>query len=71
MPISPPYAANIVADIRRQISAGELKSGDQLPSLPALRDHYGCSLGSVRNALDRLKASSELISHQGIGYFVP
>lgn len=70
MPIEPPYTANIVADVERQIAAGELKPGDQLPALPALRDHYGCSLGSVRNALERLKAAGVLKSHQGIGYFV-
>jgi DNA-binding GntR family transcriptional regulator len=71
MPISPPYVANIVADIRRQIAAGELASGARLPALPELVEHYGCSLGSVRNALEKLKATGELVSHQGIGYFVP
>jgi DNA-binding GntR family transcriptional regulator len=71
MPIEPPYEAGIVADIKRQIAEGELKPGDQLPSLPVLTDHYGCSMGSVRNALKTLKAAGVLKSHQGIGYFVP
>lgn len=71
MPIEPPYEANIIADIQRQIAAGELKPGDRLPALPALTEHYGVSLGSVRNALKQLKAAGTLVSHQGIGYFVP
>lgn len=70
MPIDPPYEANIIADIRRQIAAGELKPDDRLPSLPALTEHYGCSIGSVRNALKQLKLLGVLKSHQGIGYFV-
>ena len=71
MPIEPPYEANIIADIQRQIAAGELKPGDRLPSLPTLTEHYGCSLSSVRNALKQLKAAGVLKSHQGLGYFVP
>lgn len=71
MPIDPPYEANIIADIRRQIAVAELKPGDQLPSLPALSEHYGCSVGSVRNALKQLKLLGVLKAHQGIGYFVP
>lgn len=71
MPINPPYIANVVADIQRQIAAGELKTGDRLPSIQELADHYGCSYGSVRSALDKLKTTGVLVSHQGIGYFVP
>lgn len=71
MPIEPPYEANIIADIQRQIAAGELKPGDRLPTLAELTDRYGCSLGSVRNALKALKAAGVLKSHQGLGYFVP
>lgn len=64
--IDPPYIVNIVADIQGQIARGELKPGDDLPSLSQLQQHYGVGLSTVRLALDRLKGAGVLVGHQGI-----
>ena len=71
MPIDPPYVDNIIADIRRRISAGDLKPGDKLPSTTALTEEYGVGRNTVRDAINRLKATGELVGHQGLGVMVP
>lgn len=71
MPIDPPYVDNIIADIRRRVSAGELKPGDKLPSTTALAAEYDVSRNTVRDAVNRLKATGELVGHQGLGVMVP
>lgn len=71
MVIKPPYAKNIVADIRARIASGELQPGDKLDSVPKMAVHYGCSPESVRSAMTILKATGEIISYHGIGHFVP
>lgn len=66
MPIDPPYVDNIIADIRRKISSGELKPGDPLPSTTALVEQYGVARNTVRDAINRLKAAGVLVGHQGL-----
>lgn len=45
----------IAADLRRRISSGEFGPGDQLPTLPALCEHYRVSETTVRNAIGLLR----------------
>lgn len=66
MPIDPPYVDNIIADIRRKISSGELKPGDPLPSTTTLAADYDVSRNTVRDAVNRLKAAGILVGHQGL-----
>lgn len=66
MPIDPPYVDNIIADIRRQIAAGDLGPGSRLPSTTALADEYGVSRNTVRDAINRMKATGELVGFQGL-----
>lgn len=60
----------IADDIRNRIEAGELKSGEKLPTIEELRQAYLCSPGVVRNALDLLKQQGLVVSKQGRGVFV-
>lgn len=70
MPIQPPYAENLEALIIEKITAGEWMPGEYLPNNRQLATQYGISEGSVRVAIDRLKAKGVLIGHQGKGVYV-
>jgi GntR family transcriptional regulator len=65
-----PHYRRIIADIRAKISAGDLKSGDKLPSTRALAEQYNVSQGSVRQAITLLIETGDLAGHQGLGVFV-
>ncbi|WP_229852686.1 GntR family transcriptional regulator [Streptomyces parvulus] len=45
----------IAAELRRHIASGEFSAGDQLPTLPALSEHYRVSETTIRNALALLR----------------
>lgn len=65
-----PFRRLIIADIIRQIRAGELQPGDRLPSHPQLALQYGCSVEPVRAALAWLEARGWVEAHQGRGVYV-
>jgi GntR family transcriptional regulator len=44
----------VETDLRRRASAGEWASGDALPSIAALAEHYGTSRATVAKAMRRL-----------------
>jgi len=44
----------VEADLRRRVGAGEWTSGDALPSVAALAEHYQVSRSTVAKALRRL-----------------
>src|SRR5258708_2011621 len=44
----------IEADMRRRIASGEWQSGDQLPSVAALAEHYRVAGGTVARVLRKL-----------------
>jgi DNA-binding GntR family transcriptional regulator len=44
----------IEADMRQRIASGEWQSGDQLPSVAALAEHYGVAGGTVARVLRKL-----------------
>jgi DNA-binding GntR family transcriptional regulator len=53
-----PPSDRVEADLRDRIGAGEWASGQALPSVAALAEHYGVSRASVSKALRRLADDS-------------
>ena len=45
----------VAEDIRRRIAREGLTPGDRLPNERALMEHYGCSKGTIREALKALE----------------
>ncbi|GAB3375737.1 GntR family transcriptional regulator [Amycolatopsis echigonensis] len=70
--LSDPRAGYLrVADgIRRQIEAGDLSPGDQLPTQRELAAEYGVGTETVKRALEQLRSAQLVVSHQGKGSFV-
>lgn len=60
----------IVDDLRTAIYEGELKPGEQLPSIAEFRRKYDVSPTVVKAALAELKTTGEIYGHQGKGTFV-
>ena len=50
----------ITEDIRRRISREGLHPGDRLPNERSLMEHYGCSKGTIREALKALEVEGLL-----------
>jgi GntR family transcriptional regulator len=46
----------VEADLRQRIAAGEWRSGQALPTVAALADHYRVSPGVISRVLKRLEA---------------
>lgn len=60
-----------VADaIREQISTGQLKPGDKLPTTQQLLELYGVGYGTLRTALMLLEHDGLIEGRQGEGRFV-
>jgi GntR family transcriptional regulator len=53
--VAQPEYLRIAADLRRRISSGEFRPGDQLPTLPSLCGSYRVSETTIRNALGLLR----------------
>lgn len=64
-----PYQ-QVVADIRRQITAGQLKPGDRLPSQRALADQYQIAPMTAAKAVRALCDSGWAVSAPSYGVFV-
>jgi GntR family transcriptional regulator len=60
----------IAENLRRQIDSGELGRGSQLPTEPALREKYGASRNTVRDAIQRLASQGLVEAKPGKGTFV-
>ncbi|MFI8962078.1 GntR family transcriptional regulator [Streptomyces sp. NPDC053493] len=60
----------VAADLRAQITDGDLATGDQIPSEAELMTHYGVSRIVVRMAVDRLQSEGLVVKRQGVGTFV-
>jgi GntR family transcriptional regulator len=54
----------------REVREGGLKTGDRFPSEAAIRDRYGVSRATVRQALADLETSGVIRKVQGLGSFV-
>jgi GntR family transcriptional regulator len=65
-----PLHHQVYLDLRGSLDAGEWKPGDRLPAERELAAHYGCSLITVRRALDELTREKRLQRARGRGTFV-
>lgn len=64
-----PYQ-QIADDIRSSVVSGDLAPGSQLPSLQALADEYGVSIGTVKSGLAKLREDGLIVTRHGRGSFV-
>lgn len=65
-----PLSRQIAADLRERIGRGELKTGDQLPSVVRLAETYNVATGTVQKALRILKREGLIESEPAYGTFV-
>jgi len=65
-----PLHHQVYLDLSAALAAGEWKRGDQLPVERELAARYGCSLITVRRALDELAREGKLERTRGRGTFV-
>jgi DNA-binding GntR family transcriptional regulator len=66
---TPPYA-QIARHLRQQITSGELRSGEKLPSGRELAKRFGVSTKTVASAIKMLRDAGLLTAQQGRGTFV-
>ncbi|WP_107058082.1 GntR family transcriptional regulator [Streptomyces globisporus] len=69
-PAVPSRRHTIAADLRTQISTGNLKAGERLPSETQLATHYKVSTPTLRNALALLQAEGLIEKVHGKGNFI-
>jgi GntR family transcriptional regulator len=65
-----PLYRQIAEDLREQIESGKLKPGQQLQTELELREHYGASRNTVRDAIKWLTTLGLVESRPGSGTFV-
>ena len=65
-----PLHHQVYLDLRAALDAGEHAVGERLPTERELATLYGCSLITVRRALDELSREGRLERRQGRGTFV-
>jgi DNA-binding GntR family transcriptional regulator len=64
-----PYV-RVAGQIRERIRNGELRPGEQVPSVHTLAETYGVSRSTARRALDLLKEWGLTEALPGLGTFV-
>lgn len=69
MPIEPIYT-RIIADIKAKVASGELRPGDQIPTVAELKAQYSTSVTAVRNAMLILRNEGIVEGHQGKGVYI-
>ena len=63
-----PFLYRQVADaIRQKILRGELKPGDRLPSVRAMKAQWGCTVGTIQHAYQELARQGLVASRAGQG----
>jgi DNA-binding GntR family transcriptional regulator len=65
----PPYL-RVAGELRGRIERGELKPGDQLPSITAVAEQYSISRGTARRAIVQLHDWGLTDTTPGWGSFV-
>ncbi|MCI0828163.1 MAG: GntR family transcriptional regulator [Chloroflexi bacterium] len=65
-----PIYFQIVDQIQKRIDAGELKLGDQLPTVRELADELEVNFNTVARAYRKLDASGSISTQQGRGTYV-
>ncbi|WP_206604027.1 UTRA domain-containing protein [Chimaeribacter californicus] len=68
--VKKPRYREIADTIRQQVTSGQLKAGDALPTEAQLGEHYGVSRVTVRQALKVLTDQQVIASIQGSGRYV-
>jgi GntR family transcriptional regulator len=68
--MSEPMYRQIAEDLRGQIESGQLQPGQQLRTETELRDHYGASRNTVRDAIKWLTTLGLVETKPGQGTFV-
>ncbi|MFJ4717090.1 GntR family transcriptional regulator [Streptomyces sp. NPDC088785] len=66
----PSRRQSIADDVRNQITTGELKAGERLPSETTLASRYGVSTSTLRSALALLQSEGLVEKTHGKGNFV-
>ena len=64
-----PYQ-RLAANIAAQIARGELKPGDQIPSVRSLANTYGVTTATAQKAVDQLRNDGYAKTVPGLGIFV-
>jgi GntR family transcriptional regulator len=70
MPAQQPMYQRIAEDLRKRIESGELERGGQLPTELELREEYGASRNTIRDAIKRLTGQGLVETRQGQGTYV-
>lgn len=65
-----PRTEAIAGELRAAMTDGSLPAGSRLPSERELTGRYGVARGTVRAAIDILRAEGLVVSHGGRGVFV-
>jgi GntR family transcriptional regulator len=65
-----PLYRQIIDQIRFGIASGQLKAGEQLPTVRALAVELKINLNTIAKAYKELEIQSVLESHQGTGTFI-
>ncbi|MGH3244883.1 MAG: GntR family transcriptional regulator [Trebonia sp.] len=65
-----PMYQQIADDLRKQIDDGVIAPGSQLPTEIDLREHYGASRNTIRDAIKRLISQGLIETRPGQGTFV-
>ncbi len=65
-----PIYMQIVYEIKNKINFGNLKSGNQLPSVRSLSDECDINVNTVIKVYDTLIKEGYVTSQKGVGYYV-
>jgi GntR family transcriptional regulator len=65
-----PIYLQIVQQVRRQIACGELREGEELPSIRALAERLMVNPNTVARAYRELEVAGVVTSSRGLGTFV-
>jgi GntR family transcriptional regulator len=68
--VAQPMYQQIAEDLRKQIQSGILSRGSQLPTEVDLREQYGASRNTIRDAIKRLTSQGLIETKPGQGTFV-
>jgi GntR family transcriptional regulator len=68
---TPAHPFRVVADaIAAKVQRGDLKPGDQIPSVRALAKEYGVTTATAQRAVKQLTDDGYVTTVQGLGIFV-
>jgi GntR family transcriptional regulator len=68
--VAQPLYLKIAEDLEEQIKSGDLAEGSQLPTEADLKEQYGASRNTVRDAIQRLTGNGLIETRPGKGTFV-